>query len=134
MEDSRQILFFDGECVMCNGVVKKLFALDRDARFEFASLQGEKATELRAQNDEFPEGLETFVLWDDGEIYLRSRAAFRAARLLPAPWRWLSVFRFLPRFLTDAAYRFVARNRVKWFGRTEACWLPPAEHTHRFLT
>ena len=106
---------------------------EEDAGEKNDEVQGETAAELRAERDDFPEGLETFVFWDDGEIRVRSRAALYASRLLGWPWSWGRFLLFIPRFISDAVYRFVARNRIKWFGRTESCWLPPQDQRHRFL-
>ena len=129
----KQILFFDGECVMCNGIVKQLYAMDSEGRLAFASLHGGKAAELRETREDFPKELDTFVFWDDGEVFVRSRAAARAAGYLRFPWSLGSLMRFVPRFIADAVYDFVARNRFKWFGKQDTCWLPPAAGAHRFI-
>lgn len=118
---------------MCNGVVKWLFGRDRDDVLTFASLQGDAAAEYRARHAEFPAALDTFVLLDDGVLYTRSRAAFRVARYLNFPWSALAIFGIVPRFITDGVYNFVAKRRFDWFGKTESCWLPPADASHRFL-
>lgn len=131
--DPRFILFFDGECVMCNGLVAFVAAHDPQRHFAFASLQGETAAAFRARYPSFPRSLDTMVFFDDGDIRLRSDAAFAAARLLSAPWRWLSLLRVLPTALTDLGYRIVARYRLRWFGRTESCWVPPLEDRRRLL-
>ena len=39
----------------------------------------------------------------------------------------------LPRTWRDALYRFIARNRYRWFGRQESCMLPTPELRARFL-
>jgi predicted DCC family thiol-disulfide oxidoreductase YuxK len=39
----------------------------------------------------------------------------------------------VPRFLRDAVYTFVARNRYRWFGRTETCRVPTPALRARFL-
>ena len=36
-------------------------------------------------------------------------------------------------FTLDQLYRVIARNRYAWFGRSEACLVPPAHHLARFL-
>lgn len=118
---------------MCNSMVQRVYEVDRDGNLAFASLQGGRAAELRAAHDDFPRDLDTFVLWDDGALFVRSRAAARAARYLPWPWRFAALLRFVPKFLADAVYDFVARNRVRWFGKQDTCWVPPAEASHRFL-
>jgi predicted DCC family thiol-disulfide oxidoreductase YuxK len=58
---------------------------------------------------------------------------FVIARRMSFPWPMFGVFRVLPRGLRDALYRFVARNRYRWFGRAEACMVPRVELQERFL-
>jgi predicted DCC family thiol-disulfide oxidoreductase YuxK len=45
----------------------------------------------------------------------------------------VGVFRILPRGLRDAMYRIVARNRYRWFGRSETCMVPTPELRARFI-
>ena len=49
------------------------------------------------------------------------------------PWKLLRVFVLIPRSIRDAAYRLIARNRYRWFGKSETCWLPTPELRARFL-
>jgi predicted DCC family thiol-disulfide oxidoreductase YuxK len=107
--------------------------IDRAHVFRFASLQGTTAASVRQSNDTFPDGLETFVFWDDGEVRLRSAAVFAAARQLGLPWSLFSVCSILPRALTDAVYRWVARNRIRWFGRKDSCRMPSPDEAQLFL-
>jgi predicted DCC family thiol-disulfide oxidoreductase YuxK len=73
------------------------------------------------------------VLIEDGRAYERSTAALRIARHLGFPWVLFYAGIILPRFLRDAAYRFVAHNRYAWFGKKDACMLPTPELRARFL-
>ena len=61
----------------------------------------------------------------------RRRAA--AAKYLRFPWWLARVGLVVPRVVRDAVYRLVARNRYRWFGRTEACRLPTPDLRARFL-
>src|SRR5687767_6533711 len=78
-----RLLFFDGECVLCNGVVNLLLRIDRQRRFRYASLQGTTAEQLRRVFPEFPEALDTFVYVEGDRILLRSRAVIAVAAELP---------------------------------------------------
>jgi predicted DCC family thiol-disulfide oxidoreductase YuxK len=127
------VLFFDGVCVMCNGIVEKLLRIDRARRFYFAPLQGETARAARQSYPQIPSELETMVYLEDGQVYLRSEGVLRAARLLPYPWKALGWFRILPRFITDLLYQLVARSRYRVFGKYEQCTVPAAEDRGRFL-
>ena len=127
------VLFYDGVCAMCHGIVKTFLRFDRDETFCFAPLQGETAALARAQYPDFPNDIETVVYLRHGRVLVRSRAAALAARELPYPMRALSWARFLPAWLTDFFYGIVASVRYRVFGRYDVCPLPPAEHRSRFL-
>lgn len=127
------VLFYDGVCAMCNGIVKRMLRLDRNGVFCFAPLQGATAERARALYAEFPEEIETIVYLRHGELFLRSRAAALAMGEMPYPAKALSWFRFLPAWLTDFFYGIVARTRYRVFGKYDTCPVPPAEHRARFL-
>ena len=127
------LLFYDGVCAMCNGIVKAMLRMDRDARFYFAPLQGQTADRARELHSDFPREIETVVYLRRGEVFLRSRAAALAAAELPYPAKALSWLRFVPRGLSDFLYGIVARLRYRVFGKYDQCPLPPAEARARFL-
>ena len=128
-----RVLFYDGVCAMCNGIVKAMLRWDRDARFYFAPLQGETAELARRLYPDFPTDVETVVYVRDGEVFLRSRAATLAMAEVPYPAKALSWFRILPAWLTDFFYGIIARVRYRIFGKYDQCPLPPAKHRGRFL-
>lgn len=130
------VVLFDGVCNFCNGTV--LFFIDRNGRddLRFAALQSEAgARVLRAHGRDAPQGdPDSILLVEDGAVYERSDAALRIARHLDGIWRfgyWLTV---VPRVLRDAVYRFIARNRYRWFGRSDACRIPTPALRARFLS
>ena len=129
------VVLFDGVCNLCNGAVQ--FILDRDpaGTFRFASLQSERAAALlRAHGLEPPAGdPESMVLIDGGRVYERSSAALRIARRLRGGWSLLYALVIVPRALRDAVYRVVARNRYRWFGKSDQCRVPTPELRARFL-
>mgnify|MGYP001551769160 FL=1 len=127
------ILFYDGVCAMCNGIVKTMLRLDTAGRFHFAPLQGETAKRARNLHPEFPGEIETVVYLRSGEVFLRSRAATLAMSELPYPAKALSWLRVLPAWFTDFFYGIVARVRYRVFGKYEHCPLPPSEARTRFL-
>jgi predicted DCC family thiol-disulfide oxidoreductase YuxK len=55
-------------------------------------------------------------------------------RELPRPWPAVAVaLGWVPGFLSDPAYRLVARWRYRIWGRLESCPIPTAEERARFL-
>ena len=132
-EISSPIILFDGVCNLCNGAVQ--FAIERDptAIFRFASLQSDFGQSILAQNVVNTEGGGTIILLEDGKVYDRSTAALRAARQLSGWIKYLYVFIIVPKVIRDFVYKIVARNRYRWFGKQESCWLPTKELKARFL-
>ena len=130
---SSPIILFDGVCNLCNGAVQ--FAIERDptAIFRFASLQSDFGQSILAQNVVDTEGGDTIVLLENGKVYDRSTAALRVARQLSGWIKYLYVFIFVPKFIRDFVYKIVAKNRYRWFGKQESCWLPTKELKARFL-
>ena len=130
------VVLFDGVCNLCNGTVQ--FIVDRDpaGRFRFASLQSEAgARVLREHGREPPAGdPDSIVLVEGGTLYEHSSAALRIARRLGFPWSLGVVGLAVPRLARDAVYRFIARNRYRWFGREESCRVPTPALRARFLT
>ena len=134
-EKAGPVVFFDGVCNLCNGAVQ--FILDRDKReqFRFAPLQSEAAERMLVGDLATDrEALDSIIVVEDGKVYERSDAALRIARRLGAPWpAAYYLFILVPRFLRDAVYKFIARNRYRWFGRSEQCRVPTPELRARFL-
>ena len=133
MTDSYSVILFDGYCNLCSRSVQCVLKYDRKAKFRFASLQSEYG-KLLLQKHQLPtESFGSFVLVEDDKIHSKSTAALRVVKSLSGMWPVLYIFIIIPRFIRDAVYGFVARNRYKWFGKRDSCWLPKPEWKERFL-
>jgi len=128
------VVLFDGVCNLCSGSVQLIIERDPEARFRFASLQSEAGQRLQAEHGIDPQDLNSVLLIEDGRWFKESDAALRIAGRLRGAWRLLAAFRLVPRPLRDLVYRFIARNRYRWFGKTESCWLPTPDLRSRFLS
>ncbi|HEV2854272.1 MAG TPA: thiol-disulfide oxidoreductase DCC family protein [Thermoanaerobaculia bacterium] len=127
------IILFDGVCNLCNRSVQMILRHDRKARYRFASLQSPVGERLRDELGIDREKVDSVILIEGDRWYKESAAALRIAGGLGGPWKTLLIFRLIPTPLRDAAYRLIARNRYRWFGKTETCWLPTPELRGRFL-
>lgn len=128
----RPIVFFDGECVMCNRFVDLLLQLDPDGVMAIAPLQGTTAQQLLPPLPEDPEAWSIYYL-DEAGLYSQSEAALRIAMRLGDGWSLLGGFLAVPPPLRDGVYRFVARNRYRIMGRYSACRKPSDQDRERFL-
>ena len=127
------IILFDGVCNLCNASVQFVIRHDPQARFKFAALQSATAEKL-LQNCAFDRAsLDSVILVEDGRVYIESDAALRIARKLGGAWSLFAGFSIVPRPIRDAVYRFIARNRYRWFGKQESCMMPTPDLRARFL-
>ena len=123
------ILLFDGECNLCNGWVKFVLRHERDPEIHFAALQSDIGRRLMREHGLPENQLDTVVLIEKSKAYVRSTAVLRIMRRLRRPYRWLAAAMVIPRPIRDAAYRIVARYRIRWFGRTATSCLLPTDQT-----
>jgi predicted DCC family thiol-disulfide oxidoreductase YuxK len=129
----QRIILFDGVCNFCNYGVQFALKRDKTGLLQFAPLQGETAKVLLPRYDINPTNLTSVVLIDGDKAYTQSSAALRICRYLKGGWPLLYGFIIVPRFLRDAVYNFLARNRYRWFGKKDSCMVPTSEIRHRFL-
>ncbi len=148
----KQIILFDGVCNLCNASVN--FIIDRDNKklFQFASLQSEFAKTLisNSQNEimlytsngliplnesirKELNSLNSILYFKNNILYHKSEAAFRIAQNLGGLYRFISIVKIIPISFRDYLYEYIARNRYRWFGKTESCRMPSPELKERFL-
>lgn len=126
------LILYDGVCHLCQGFVAFIIRRDPGKRFRFGFLQSAAGQELiRA----YPSSgrLNSVVLIEGTRVFTRSTAALRIARRLTGGWSLFYVFIVIPPFLRDALYDSVARNRYRWFGRSQECRLLTPEDSDRFI-
>lgn len=130
----KHLLFYDGECGLCDHAVQFLLWADTDQKFVFAPLQGTTAANLLQH---LPKEIDSLVLVEnfqgpDQKFYVLGKGALRICWLLGGAWKLLGSISFLPGFLYNWLYRLIARNRHLFFS-TDQCILPSLENRHRFL-
>lgn len=127
VSDDAPIVLFDGVCNLCNGFVQFLLPRDTEGQFRFASLQSDVGQRLLADHGLPTDELESIVLLEGDDCYVKSDAVIRIARQLGGAYALLGPFRFLPRRLRDRAYDLVAARRYRWFGKKDQCAMPPTD-------
>jgi predicted DCC family thiol-disulfide oxidoreductase YuxK len=129
---SEAIILFDGVCNLCSGSVQFVIKRDPDAWFKFASLQSDFGQQQLQKAGLDQKSFHSIILINGDKIYQRSDAALEIARKLKGAWPVLYGFKILPRFLRDAVYNLIGRNRYQLFGKKDACWIPTPELKSRF--
>jgi predicted DCC family thiol-disulfide oxidoreductase YuxK len=127
------IVLFDGVCNLCNSSVQFILKRDKQKKFVFGSLQGSAGQLLLKKYNLPADNFHSFVLIEGEKVYTQSTAALRITKHLKRGWQLLFGFIIVPKFLRDAVYKWIARNRYKWFGKRDTCRVPTPEEKGRFL-
>lgn len=117
------IIFFDGECNLCNKAVQFVIKRDKKQNFRFASLQSNLGKKILQQYNLVHKSVDSIMVLKGGTIFTESTAILKIVRQLDGAWKTLYCFSIVPRSIRNAIYRYIAKNRYKWFGKT-ACMVP----------
>ena len=120
METENPVILFDGVCNLCNGAVDFLIKRDKKKQFRFVALQSEWGEELITKFEISPE-TDSVILIFENKIFLESDAAIEIARLLPTSWSWFSAFKIIPLKFRNGIYKWIVKNRYRWFGKRKTC-------------
>ena len=131
--DDKPVIVFDGMCVMCSRFAQMIMRRDRAATFRLLAAQSALGAALYRHYGLDPLDYETNVLIEEGVAYFKSEASIRILERLGLPWSLAAVGRVLPLGVRDRIYGVVARNRLRWFGTREQCFIPRPEERDRFL-
>lgn len=126
------LLVVDGECAMCSVWGGFVLRFDRRRRLLLATTQSVIGRTLYTRHAQDPDA--TNLLIQGGRVRVKSDAVIGVLELMGGPWRAATVFRAIPRAWRDAAYDWVARHRLRLFGRRDVCWRPAAADMERFLS
>ncbi len=135
-------MLYDGLCGFCNGTVQWMLRHDRFDRFRFAPQQSHLASDILARH-----GIDREKMLSSNSVYLieglgtsaerilqRSDVSVESLFALGGGWRFLGyLFRMVPRFLRDAGYTLVARNRFRIAGRYDTCPIPTPTERAKFV-
>jgi predicted DCC family thiol-disulfide oxidoreductase YuxK len=132
--DDRSIIIFDGKCVLCSGFANFILRADRKRRFRLLAAQTQTGAALYRHFALDPLDYETNVLLEEGRAWFKSEGSIRIFERLGFPWSLVSIGRLLPRGMRDWLYDLIARNRFRWFGRRQTCYLPDPSQADRFIT
>ena len=128
----KTILFFDGNCGLCNRSVKFVLRKEKNSELTFSPLQSEFAKKTLAPFN-LDGKMDSMVLLENGKVYLRSSAALRVTKYLKGLWPGFLAFLIVPPFIRNFIYNFIAKNRIIWFGTADYCEMMTPELKKRFL-
>ncbi len=126
------VILFDGYCNLCSSWVNFILKHDKQKHFRFCALQSPAAEKLLTGYIPLQKN-KSVVLLSRNKIFTKSTAALNIFKTLGGLWSLLYAFIIVPRFIRDAVYDFIAKNRYHWFGKKNQCYIPSDEEQNRFI-
>lgn len=131
--DDKPVIVFDGHCVLCSRWANTIIRHDKAKRFRLLAAQTPLGEALYAHYGMKSGDYDTNLLIQNGTARIKSDGTLAMMNILGGPWKLAGIFRIIPAPLRDKIYDVIAKNRLRWFGRKELCYLPRPEDKDRFL-
>ena len=127
------IVFFDGDCQLCNHSVKFIIQRDPLKKFSFAAQKSPIGLKILKKQNIDIESKDTIFLYKHGCIYEKSDAVLHILADLKTPLKLFYPFILIPSFIRNPLYSLIAKVRYSIFGKSQSCMLPSPEILDRFL-
>lgn len=132
---SEIIIFYDGQCLMCNGFIKRIAHYALPNTWKIATIQGGTFQEIAKEHA----GLQTLdsliIVEREGQRIKRIRAKSNGVTWclaqLSLPYKLLRLLHLIAPFPSNFVYDVVAQNRVRT--APDACPVPPPQLRNRML-
>jgi predicted DCC family thiol-disulfide oxidoreductase YuxK len=119
------IVLIDGDCALCVGLVEwlgKRIPKEQLNPKNIVFVPGESDWGIELLTEAGVTGFDSVVVLNNGLVLQEGDAVLALAEVLPRRWKVLAALgKVVPRRLRNAVYRWVAKNRISWFGRKEVC-------------
>jgi predicted DCC family thiol-disulfide oxidoreductase YuxK len=131
--ENRTIVFIDGYCNLCNGLVRFLIKVDKNEKLFFTSLNSPfSQTLLYSKNIDLKNPKSVYLL-KNNFLYDKSMAIIEILNSLGFPFKVFKIFKIFPPQVRDIVYDFIASNRYKIFGKSQECQLSDNKTLPRIL-
>jgi predicted DCC family thiol-disulfide oxidoreductase YuxK len=133
-DDAHPLALVDGECALSSRTATVVSRLDAKEEFRIAPVKGALGRALLAHYGLDADDPLSWLYLEDGRAYAELEAVARAGCRLGG-LGWLAVpLGWAPPRVREAVYGWVARNRIRWFGRADLCAQPDAGLRRRLLS
>ncbi len=132
MKKEREIIVFDSSCLLCNRAVHFILKFSLKNSFHFTSIESDASKRILLQLNQKTFEFDSLALWKNENLLYKSKAVEQIMYKIPLTYP-LFIFFILPRSLKDKLYDYVAKNRYKWFGKTDSCKFIPQNDPYLFL-
>ena len=130
MISKKDIVVFDGVCVLCNRFFNWLIKNDKDKKFMYTNFQSNFS---RKNNLKLTEINSVAVIKTNGEKIYKVQAVYYILKKIDRYFIVRILLKLLPLFLTNICYDLIANFRYRIFGKYETCIIPNENVRKNFI-
>ena len=130
MISKKDIVVFDGVCVLCNRFFNWLIKNDKDERFMYTNFQSDFS---KKNNLKLKDINSVAVIKTNGEKIYKVQAVYYILKKIDRYFIVQILLKLLPLFLTNICYDLIANFRYRIFGKYETCIIPNENVRKNFI-
>ena len=130
MKNKKDIVVFDGVCVLCNRFFNWLVKNDKDEKFMYTNFQSDFS---KKNNLKLKEINSVAVIKTNGEKIYKVQAVYYILKKIDRYFIVQILLKLLPLFLTNICYDLIANLRYRIFGKYETCKIPNENVRKNFI-
>jgi predicted DCC family thiol-disulfide oxidoreductase YuxK len=115
MLSKQVILFYDGDCALCNRVVTFILNHEKDSKILFSALDTATANEFLSKHPSYKREEDTVYFFDGNQLYSKSTAVLKLLPFLKGYLLMLRLGWLFPKGFRDKIYDEVAKRRKRIF-------------------
>ena len=113
MLSKHPVLFYDGDCPLCNRVVTFILSHEKDSKILFSALDTAAANEFLSKHPLYKREEDTVYFFDGNQLYSKSTAVLKLLPFLKGYLLMLRLGWLFPMGLRDKMYDEVAKRRQR---------------------
>ena len=130
MTSKKDIVVFDGVCVLCNRFFNWLIKNDKDEKFMYTNFQSDFS---KKNNLKLKDINSVAVIKTNGEKIYKVQAVYYILKKIDRYFIVQILIKLLPLFLTNICYDLIANFRYRIFGKYETCIIPNENVRKNFI-
>ena len=130
MTSKKDIVVFDGVCVLCNRFFNWLIKNDKDEKFMYTNFQSDFS---KKNNLKLKDINSVAVIKTNGEKIYKVQAVYYILKKIDRYFIVRTLIKLLPLFLTNICYDLIANFRYRIFGKYETCIIPNENVRKNFI-
>ena len=130
MISKKDIVVFDGVCVLCNRFFNWLIKNDKDEKFMYTNFQSDFS---KKNNLKLKDINSVAVIKTNGEKIYKVQAVYYILKKIDRYFIIQILLKLLPLFLTNICYDLIENFRYRIFGKYETCIIPNENVRKNFI-